>query len=104
MAARLVAWARDAEWQRERSSTRRSDRARACRSAVAVWGTGIGIGIGGSMNVCVLAITKGTLNSVMGEASGYSGRSVESGLSREVELSWACAMLSAAVPVPVLVH
>ena len=32
-------------------------------------------------------------------ASGYS--SWESGLSREVELSWACAMLSAAVPVPV---
>lgn len=26
------------------------------------------------MNVCVLAITKGTLNSVMGEASGYSGQ------------------------------
>jgi hypothetical protein len=74
IAARLVAWARDAEWQ----SGRRDGFwcARACRSAVlGRAGVDIGMGMGSGRIKCVLAITKGTLSGVMaaGRLSGYSG-------------------------------
>ena len=35
---------------------------------------GMGMGMGSGRIKCVLAITKGTLNGVMGKASGYSGQ------------------------------
>lgn len=97
IAARLVAWARDAEWwQSEKlDATVLFVHARVARKCLVVLGR-IWVWIWGfeGRNSNVRARDHlGNPGRCYGRAaSGYS--SWESGLSREVEFSWACAMLS----------